>query len=395
LSSAVAFGITTVAVAVDVYVRTGSVLYLGYTGLAQFVPILLLALPAGQMADRYPPKRVFQIALAVITTGYASLALLAWFQGPVWAIFASLTLVGTGRTFTIPARFALLRRLVPLETLTNAVSWNSTGWQVASVAGPVAGGLLLYAVGPLGSYALSAWLAFQALLLLIPTQPTVPVTVAAPLRDLSALLAGVRFVWSNPLMLSAVTLDLFAVLLGGATALLPVFVKEVLQVQDAELAIGSLRAAPALGAVGMALWIAHRPPLRRPGRALLLAVALFGVSIIGFGLSSHFWVSFVLLALGGAADNISVIIRGTLMQTLTPDHMRGRVAAVNSVFISSSNELGEFESGVTAELFGAVPAVVLGGIGTVGVVALCAWCYPPLWRLGPLHELSPTEAEAA
>jgi MFS family permease len=177
--------------------------------------------------------------------------------------------------------------------------------------------------------------------------------------------------------------------------LLPVFVQDVLQVQDPGLAIGWLRAAPALGAIGMALWIAHRAPLRRPGRALLLAVALFGVSIIGFGLSTHFWVSFALLALGGAADNISVIIRGTLMQTLTPDHMRGRVAAVNSVFISSSNELGEFESGVTAELFGAVPAVILGGVGTMAVVGLCAWLYPPLWRLGPLHELSAIKAEAA
>jgi MFS family permease len=394
LCSAIAFGMTTVAVGVDVYNRTLSTLDLGYTGLAQFLPILILALPAGQVVDRFPPKGIFQGALAVISSGYLGLALLSLVQGPVWAIFACLVLVGIGRTFTIPARFAMLRQVVPLEMLSNAVNWNSTSWQVASISGPVLGGLLLWQLGPGNTYLLASGLALTALVLLVPTQPQPRTASTTSVRDLAALFAGVRFIVSQPLLLSAITLDLFAVLLGGATALLPVFVKEVFAIPEADegLAVGLLRAAPALGAVVMALWMAHRPPLQRPGRALLLAVAVFGLTILMFGLSRSFWLSFAVLALGGAADNISVIIRGVLVQTLTPDSMRGRVSAVNAVFISSSNELGEFESGVTAAWFGTVPAVILGGLGTLAVVGTCGILFPALWRLGPLHLLEPTPA---
>jgi MFS family permease len=390
LGSATAFGITTVAVAVEVYNRTLSTLDLGLTGLAQFVPILLFALPAGQLVDRVAPKGVFQSALLVVSAGYFGLALLTFMQGPLWAIFTCLVVVGMGRTFIIPARFAMLRQVVPLEALGNAVNWNSSAWQVASICGPMLGGLLLWLVGAGATFMTAGLLTLLALLLLVPTRPLPRAATAEPSRDLAALFVGLRFIFAQPLLLSAISLDLFAVLLGGATALLPVFVKEVFQIAEADegLAVGLLRAAPALGAVVIAVWLAHQPPLQRPGRALLLAVTVFGLTIIAFGLSRWYWLSFVLLALSGAADNVSVVIRGVLVQTLTPDSMRGRVAAVNSVFISSSNELGEFESGLTAQWFGTVPAVVLGGVGTLLVVGVCAWLFPQLWQLGPLHKLA-------
>ncbi|MGL4555638.1 MAG: MFS transporter [Gemmataceae bacterium] len=384
LTSAVGFGVTTVAVAVDIYRRTDSAFALGLTGLVQFVPILLLALPAGQVADRHDRKAVFRISLSVVAAGYLGLATLAWAGGPVWAVFVCLALIGVGRIFTLPARVALLRQVVPVETLANAVGWNSTGWQVASIAGPVLGGLMLWLAEPVGAYLLAAALALTGVLLLGPVRPAAQIVVAA--ADVTALLAGVRFVWDTKLMLAAITLDLFAVLLGGATALLPVFAREVLKIDEAGLAVGLLRAAPAAGAVVMALWLAYHP-LRRPGRALLLSVAGFGLATVGFGLSTSFWLSFAMLAAAGALDNVSVVVRGTLMHVLTPDEMRGRVAAVNSVFVSSSNELGEFESGVTAGWFGPVAAVVGGGVGTLVVVAFAAWQWPMLWRLGPLTEL--------
>jgi MFS family permease len=384
LASAVGFGVTTVAVAVDVYRRTSSPLALGLTGLVQFIPILLLALPAGQVADRFDRKAVFRVSLSIVVAGYLGLAWLAWAGGPVWAVFACLGVVGVGRIFTLPARVALLRQVVPIEVLANAVNWNSTGWQIASITGPVLGGLALWLVQPLGAYLLAAALSLSGVWLLAPVRPRAHAAVAA--TDLKALLAGVRFVWDTKLMLAAITLDLFAVLLGGATALLPIFAREVLKIEETGLAVGLLRAAPALGAVVMALWLAYHP-LRRPGQALLLSVAGFGLATIGFGLATHFWLSFAMLAVAGALDNVSVVVRGTLMHALTPDDMRGRVAAVNSVFVSSSNELGEFESGVTAEWFGPVLAVVGGGVGTLLVVAFAAWQWPMLWRLGPLTEL--------
>jgi MFS family permease len=384
LASAVGFGVTTVAVAVDVYRRTNSPLALGLTGLVQFIPILLLALPAGQIADRFDRKAVFRASLSIVVAGYLGLAWLAWADGPVWAVFACLGVVGVGRIFTLPARVALLRQVVPIEVLANAVNWNSTGWQIASITGPVLGGLALWLAQPLGAYLLAAALSLSGVWLLAPVRPRAQIAVAA--TDLTALLAGVRFVWGTKLMLAAITLDLFAVLLGGATALLPIFAREVLKIEETGLAVGLLRAAPALGAVVMALWLAYHP-LRRPGQALLLSVAGFGLATIGFGLSTNFWLSFALLAVAGALDNVSVVVRGTLMHALTPDDMRGRVAAVNSVFVSSSNELGEFESGVTAAWFGPVLAVVYGGIGTLVVVAFAAWHWPMLWGLGPLTEL--------
>ncbi len=278
---------------------------------------------------------------------------------------------------------------MPPHLLGNAVTWNSSGWQLASVAGPALGGLVLwYFEVPAVAYLLTAGCAFLGAGLIAPVRPRP--FASSNLRG--SLLAGVRFVWRTELLLAAITLDLFAVLLGGATALLPIFAKDILNVGPAGL--GWLRSAPALGAVCMALVLAHRPPLRRAGRTLLWSVAGFGVATIGFGLSGDPIVSFVLLALTGALDNISVVVRGTLMQTLTPDELRGRVAAVNAVFISSSNEVGAFESGMTADWFGPVASVVGGGIGTILVVVVVMLRWPRLLALGQLHPTARTDTMA-
>jgi MFS family permease len=374
-----------VVVGWELYERTNSEWMLGLAGLAQFLPVLLLALPAGQAADYFSRKG--QLRLAVLTAALTSLSLsaLSFCQGAIWLIFACLVLGGVARSFAAPARSSLLTQVVTPQALGNAVTWNSSGWQFASVVGPALGGLGLAVTGRADVvYLLSALLSLFCVFLLGPIRPQA-VDRPPPARSLASLLSGVRFVWRTELLLAAITLDLFAVLLGGATALLPVYARDILHVGPAGL--GWLRTAPALGAIVMAVFMAHRPPLRHPGRSLLLAVAGFGASIIVFGLSHNFALSFLMLALSGALDNISVVVRGTLMQTLTPDDMRGRVAAVNTVFISSSNELGAFESGATAGLFGPVPSVVGGGVGTVVVVLLVLWRWPALLRLGPLHAL--------
>lgn len=372
----------------ELYQRTNSAWALGLTGLAQFLPVLLLALPAGQAADRYSRRGLFQCAQGMSLLASLGLAALSWWQGPVELVFLCLVLSGMVRAFSAPARAALLPQVVPIETLPNAVTWNSSGWQLANISGPVLGGVV---VAVTDSYVLAYMLAatgsLACILLLVPIQPR-QIQRSSTERTLAGLLAGVQFVWRNELLLAAITLDLFAVLLGGATALLPLFARDILLVGPEGL--GWLRAAPAIGALLMAVTLAHRAPLKRPGRALLLAVAGFGAATIVFGLSQLFYLSFAMLVLTGALDNISVVVRGTLMQVLTPDNMRGRVAAVNTVFISSSNELGAFESGATAALFGPVISVVSGGIGTLLVVLLVLGRWPQLLQLGPLPTLGKT-----
>jgi MFS family permease len=300
-------------------------------------------------------------------------------------IFVFLALAGVARAIGMPARASLIPLVVPAEMLGNAVTWSSTGFQIALMVGPSLGGLLL-AVFRLPALAygvtVSVLLACSALAALMNPKLSPP---SKEPRNLRSLLAGLRFVWGSQLLFAAITLDLFAVLFGGCTALLPAFTKEILHV--GETGYGILRAAPAIGAFVMAIAMAHRPPLARPGRALLWAVAAFGVATIGFGLSSNFYLSFAMLLLTGAFDNISVVIRGTLMQILTPDAMRGRVAAVNSLFISSTNQLGAFESGMTAHWFGLVASVVFGGCATLVVVVLAALRWRPLRNLEPLNTL--------
>jgi MFS family permease len=378
----------------EIFDRTGRYADLGYAGLVQFVPVLLFALPAGQAADRFNRRKLFQLAQGLSALASVGLVLWSWFQADVWIAFALLLVSGIARALGMPSRAALLPQVVPMELLPNAVAWNSSGWQVANVVGPGIGGLVLALTNmPLVAYLISAASACTCILLLAPIQ--VPAHASnSTQRSLASLLQGLRFVFRTQLLLAAITLDLFAVLLGGATALLPVYAKQILVVGPEGL--GALRAAPALGAVVMALILAHRPPMRRPGQALLLSVAGFGVVTIVFGISTSFLLSFAMLTLLGAFDNISVVVRGTVMQTLTPDEMRGRVAAVNSVFISSSNELGAFESGIVAEWFGPVQSVVFGGIGTLLVVFAATFRWPILVRLGPLDQLHTLrEAEPA
>ncbi len=375
------------AVGWELFDRTKSEQMLGFTGLAQFLPVLLFALPAGQAADHFNRRKMFQAAQTLSALASLCLMWLSWQQGPIVLIFACLALSGTARAFSAPSRGSLMSQSVPMSVLPIGVAWGSTGWQLANVTGPALGGMVVamfhqYAV----VYALAAGCSLGCVGLLCFVHPQRPPHVNVP-RTLTNLLAGASFVWTHPLLLAAISLDLFAVLLGGATALLPVYADKILHVGP--FACGCLRAMPAFGAVVMAVVMAHRPPLRRPGLALLLAVAGFGVATIVFGLSEWLPLSFAMLFLTGALDNISVVVRGTLMQVLTPDAMRGRVAAVNSLFISSSNELGAFESGQVAHWFGPVFSVVSGGIGTILIVIAAAKLCPRLLRVGPLHELRP------
>jgi MFS family permease len=377
--------IQAVAVGWELYDRTGDPAALGLAGLLQFLPVLLLALPAGYAADHYSRRVLFQAAQVTEAISSLSLAWLSYIQGPVPAIFMCLILGGVARAVRAPTRSSLLPQVVPPQDLGNAVTWNSSAWQFANVAGPALAGISIhFSAGQSGpTYLLAAGCSLVCVFLLMPIVPRQAGAAPQLKRSMSGLLAGARFVWNSELLLAAITLDLFAVLFGGATALLPIFAKDILQVGAQGL--GWLRAAPAIGALVVAISLAHRPPLRRPGVSLLQAVAGFGVATIVFGLSHHFWLSFLMLALTGALDNVSVVVRGTLMQTLTPDEMRGRVAAVNSIFISSSNELGEFESGCVAALFGATASVVGGGLGTILVVLAVIWLWPRLLKLGPLY----------
>jgi MFS family permease len=292
----------------------------------------------------------------------------------------------------MPARAALLPQVVPAEALGNAITWNSSGWQIAATVGPGLAGLVI-AVTKRASWAylLAALGALACAALVASIRPRAPARHREPI-SLNSLLAGLRFVYRTKLIFATLTLDLFAVLLGGATILLPVFAKDILEVGP--VGLGCLRAAPSIGALVMAVILAHRPPLRRAGPTLLVAVAGFGAATIVFGLSRDPTLSFLMLALAGALDNISVVVRHTLVQVLTPDAMRGRVFAVNSIFISSSNELGAFESGISAEWFGPVISVVGGGIGTILVVLGVMALWPQVMRLGQLHAVKPEPVPA-
>lgn len=376
------------AVSWELYERTGDCQMLGFTHLAQFLPVLLFALPAGQAADRFNRRKMFQFAQGIAAFASLVLAWLSWTAGPIPLIFTCLAVAGIGRALSAPSRTALVSQIVPLPVLPNAVTWNSTGWQFANLAGPALGGFIVAAAGvAFVAYLAAACCALACITLLFTVHPHRSTAIAPPQRNLASYLAGVRFVWNSNLLLAAISLDLFAVLLGGAVALLPVYAKDILHIDP--VGLGFLRAAPALGAIMMALVIARRPPFRRPGLALLFAVAGFGVATIVFGYSTSLPLSFVMLLATGALDNISVVVRGTLMQVLTPDEMRGRVSAVNSLFISSSNELGGFESAQVSHWFGPVFSVVSGGIGTIVVVVAAAVLCPRLTKVGPLHELRP------
>jgi len=374
-----------VAVGWELYERTGSAQALGLVGLAMVLPVIFLALPAGHAADRYPRKTLILGSQALMALASIGLTALSLGRGPVGLVYAALFVAGISHAVSMPARWSILRQLVPDHLVGGAVTWNSSGWQVASVVGPALGGLIIARSGGATLvYALDVALSLCVLGLVAGIRPRAVGRFEGP-PTFGSLLAGLKFVSRTELILATITLDLFAVLLGGAVALLPIFAKDILQ--TGPVGLGWLRAAPSIGAASMALILAHRPPLRRAGPALMWAVAGFGVATIGFGLSRSPYLSFALLMATGALDNISVVVRATLVQMLTPESMRGRVAAVNAIFIGSSNELGGFESGMTAHWFGPVASVVGGGVGTILVVFLVRVIWPDLANLGSLDHL--------
>lgn len=371
-----------VAVGWELYDRTGSTLALGLVGLVLVVPVLLLALPAGQVADIFARKRILLLAQSVMVLTSLGLTWTSAQRAPVGWIYVCLGIAGVAGAFARPARWALAIQVVPRADLANAVTWRSSSLQMAMVLGPALGGLILALAGrALEVYAIQALMSLLVIAAISRITPRPARSTREPVT-LHSLLAGARFVGGTRLVLAAITLDMFAVLFGGATALLPVFARDILDVGP--VGLGWLRAAPSIGSVTMALALAHRPPLRRAGPALLSAVAIFGLAMIVFGLSRSPGLSFLALLIAGAADNISMVVRGTLVQALTPEAMQGRVSAVNSVFIGLSNELGGFESGLTASWWGPVASVVVGGVGTLVVVVATRWIWPELARLGPL-----------
>ena len=368
-----------VAIGFELYERTKSPLALGLIGLVEIVPVLLLALPAGHVADRLERKWVVVAALSVVAACMFGMVGLSLTQGPLPAIYALLFGIGVARAFQGPAFSALSSQVVPPAHYASAATWSSGAWQTSSIIGPALGGFLLAVWGGAAwVYACSGALLVLVAGLFFVMRPRAVERISEPI-SLGSMLAGVRFIWRTPVILTAITLDMFAVLLGGATALMPVFALDILNVGAQGL--GWLRAAPAVGAVCAAMIIAMRPPFKFAGRTLLTVVAGFGLATIVFGLSRDFFLSLAMLAVLGALDNVSVVIRGTLMLTRTPDALRGRVNAVHSVFVGISNELGAFESGVAAALITTVGAVVAGGIGTVIVVGLVALFAPDIRRL--------------
>jgi MFS family permease len=413
-----------IAVAIwQVYAWTHSSAMLGLVGLVNVLPLLVFILPAGALADRYDRKTVIACgtaALAVINLGLAALSYwhtavpalnpLRWsnallrhvallferhsdpatlhFDHPALPlVFLLLLAHATVRILIWPARGSILPLLVPVEVLGNAITWNSSAFELATITGPAIGGMLVDHVGFVAVYAGGAACELVFLGLLRPVKYLVAPVRATAQRSWGEVLAGAQFIWRQKAMLGASSLDLFAVLLGGTTALLPVYADQVLHVGPA--GFGWLRAAPSLGAISMAFWVAHRAPLARPGRTLLWAVAGFGAATIVFGLSHWFWLSFAALFLTGALDNISVVVRQSLLQLLTPDALRGRVTAVNQIFVGSSNEIGALRAGLASAIAGPVAAVVWGGLGTIAVAGAIARAVPALRRLAPLHTLKP------
>jgi MFS family permease len=358
-----------VAVSWDLYVQTKSAAVLGNVGFVQVAPFLVFALAAGHIADRYDRRRIM-LATQVVVIAAAVLLIVA--PPSVLFIYTTLFLNAAARSFQGPARLAILPHVVPSDALGRAITWHSSAQEIANVGGPALAGLLLATMGSKIVYGVQlgcAVLTFLCVFLLSVRLKPVVVPSGAPAasaQDRHQLLEGVRFVWRDPLILPAISLDLFGVLFGGAVALLPIYAVEILHT-DAR-GLGWLRAATSIGAVSMALLLSHMPKAKKPGRLLLLAVAGFGAATIVFGLSRSLWLSFAMLLLTGAFDNVSVVLRQSLVQMRTPDYLKGRVLAVQNIFISCSNQLGAVESGWTAAWFGPVISVVGGGIATIAIV---------------------------
>lgn len=378
------FGQQMLAVAVgwEIYERTHSKLALAYVGLVQIVPMFLFIFPAGHVADNYSRKKIIVTMQLLYGVACAGMALVSFYQAAVIWMYCCLFMMGMTRTYIWPASSAFLPQLVPRKQFATAVTWTSGSFQVPAVAGPVAGGIMVgvshsavsvYVFNVVGSILCA---------LLIGMVRAHSREIAKEKMTLQSIVAGLEFVYRKKVVLASITLDLFAVLLGGATAMLPVYAADILHVGATGL--GWLQAALPLGSLLMTAILVHRPPLQKAGRTLLWAVAGFGLATIGFGYSTVFWLSFLMLFICGMTDYISVIIRHTLVQLLTPDEMRGRVSAVNSLFIGTSNQMGEFESGLVANYTNSVFAVVSGGIGTIVVVIIVALLWPEIRRYGRL-----------
>ena len=384
LPAALAVQIQSVAVGWQVYDISHDPLSLGLVGLAQFLPVFGFAIVAGHVADHYNRRRILTACLGLqLVCALLLLAIMAGGLRQVWPIYGVLLLFGTARAFSAPAIQSILPNLVPRELLSSAFAWNSSSFQAMTIAGPAMGGLI-YALGAAAVYAVAAGLFFLALLAALSLK-TPQVQSGGRGTDLDSLFAGIRFIWANPAIAGAISLDLFAVLFGGATALLPVYARDILLIGP--LGLGLLRSAPAVGAVVVGLILAHRSLGRHAGRTMFAAVGLFGIATIVFGLSHSFFLSLAALIVLGASDMVSVFVRQNLVQRSTPDVMRGRVNGVNFLFIGASNELGEMESGATAAWFGSVEAVVLGGFGTLTVMALWLWMFPQLRRVDRLEDV--------
>jgi MFS family permease len=370
------------AVAWQVYQITNRAIDLGYTGLVLFLPGLLFLLPAGHVADRYDRRMVILVCYVMQILCTVTLLVFA-LRGlhRVEPIFVVLFLIGTGRAFSGPASSALLPHLVPTENFVNAITWGATVFQIANIAGPAVGGLLytlplkgrLYGAPIVFLFTLATGIGFVLLIVSLHVRPG---RMEHRAISTDVILAGFRYVWKSKLLLGSISLDLFVVLLGGATALLPIFAHDLLHTGPQGL--GALRSAPALGALAVSVWLTFRPVLRRPGILMFVGVAVYGGATIVFGLSRSLPLSLAALMVVGASDMVSVVIRSSMLQLATPSSMRGRVSAVNSLFVGASNELGEFESGVTAQWWGAVRAVVAGGLGALAVTGIWSVLFPAL-----------------
>jgi MFS family permease len=370
------------AIAWELWLRTHSAFALGMVGLVQVIPVIILSLPAGHVADQYNRRRI--VLIAQLSTGLCALGLayLSFTQGSLVLVYLCLFGIGVARAFNDPASSTLVPETVPPHLFSSAATWNSSTWQLASIIGPAVAGLVVAFAGNVTYiYVFDAIgaIIFTIMLSLIKGRQ---LPLAAKSATWSSLTEGFRFMRDTKVILAAITLDMFAVLFGGAVALLPIYATDILHVGPQGM--GIMRAAPSIGALLMAFVIAHSPPMKNAGRTLLWAVAGFGVFTIIFGLSTWFWLSVLMLGLLGGLDNVSVVIRGTLLLTHTPDEMRGRISGVNSIFIGISNELGSFESGFAAALFGPVIAVVAGGIGTILVVLTVAKFWPEMRNLKTL-----------
>lgn len=412
-----------VAVTWEIYQWTHSATALGLVGLINVLPVLALSLPAGVMADHSDRRGIIAFTTGTVALLSLLLALVSWrharipdlvplhhanawlrqvalfferhvdpasldFSQPALPlVYALLFAMATLRILGWPARSAIIPLLLPARALSNAITWNSSASEIATMAGPALGGFLVAKAGFPLVYLLDATLGLTLVAALSRVTYLNPPVPATGRRTWRGTVAGAEFIWRKKVILGASSLDLFAVLLGGATTLLPIYADKILHV-DA-IGFGWLRAAPSFGACSMAMWLAHRAPLRRPGRALLWAVAGFGAAIVAFGLSPWFWLSLTALFFTGAFDNVSVVIRQSLVQLLTPDTLRGRVTSVNQIFVGSSNEIGALRAGLMAALLGPVIAVVAGGIGTILVVAAIARTVPALRTLPPLEKLAP------